>query len=315
VFGTLKVATIGTLMAGNGDTTDSEWWLRMHMRLHGSKPLVGMAAASHDAVDLTPNSGEGLVIDACDLTFASPLDLAAMVAAAHVASTTARPVALRVPSDRAVAAYLQRMDIARRLPSSAKIEGSFPSETRAHLMGSLLEVTRLDAGSAEDVGARLGRLVTEHFPDTRGRHVFGAVGELLDNAASHGVSDTGAFVAAQTYTGKTSGSRGFEVAVADTGMGVLAHLRQNPDFTGMHSAAQALAAALEPGVSGEPNDRGYGLGDLIGAAAASGQIEFHLRSGDAGIRVTGFPPSAHMVVLMRRMTIVGTWAWLRVAIP
>jgi hypothetical protein len=292
----------------------SEWQLRMHMRLDGNKPLVGLAAASNDAVDLTLTSGEDLVIDACDLAFASPLDLTAMVAAAHVARK-AGPVTLRVPSDISVAAYLQRMDVARRLPPSAKIEGSFPSETRAQLMGSLLEVTRLDAESAEDVGASVGRLVTDHFPDSRGRHVFGAVGELLDNAASHGTSDIGAFVAAQTYTGKTSGSRGFEVAVADTGMGVLAHLRQNPEFKGLNSAAQALAAALEPGVSGAPNKRGYGLGDLIGAAAASGQIEFHLRSGDAGIRVTGYPPSAHMGVLTRRMTIVGTWAWLRVAIP
>jgi hypothetical protein len=311
VFGALGRPAIGTLVIGNSNLTISEWQPRMHMRLHGNKPLVGLAVASHDAVDLGRNNGVQLVIDARELTFASPLDLTAIVAAAHAARTVG-PVTLQVPSSPSVAAYLQRMDLARRLPSVVRIEGSFPSETRAELFGSLLEVTPLNAATADDVGARLGRLVTGHFTDTKGRHIFRALGELIDNAVSHGVSDDGAFVAAQTYTGRTTGSRGFEVAVADTGMGVLPHLRQNPEFAGLESAAAALAAALRPGVSGAPNERGYGLGDLIDAAAASGEVDFHLRSGDAGIRVTGSPPSTFAAPLTRRMTITGTWAWLRV---
>jgi hypothetical protein len=183
------------------------------------------------------------------------------------------------------------------------------------LFGSLLEVTPLDAETADDVGARLGRLVTGHFVNAKGGHVFRALGELLDNAVSHGASAAGAFVAAQAYTGKTTGRRAFEVAVADTGMGVLSHLRHNPEFAGLDSAGEALTKALVPGVSGAPNERGYGLGDLIDAAAASGQIEFHLRSGDAGIRVIGHPAGDHMDLLPARMSIVGTWAWLRVEIP
>jgi hypothetical protein len=98
----------------------------MHVRLDGSKPLAALATASDDAVDLTSLGESGLVIDARGLAFASPMDLTALVASAHVAYALG-PVTLRVPADPSVAAYLQRMDVARRLPPTTRIDGSFPS--------------------------------------------------------------------------------------------------------------------------------------------------------------------------------------------
>src|SRR5439155_16664799 len=110
---------------------------------------------------------------------------------------------------------------------------------------------------------RLGRMITEHFAGVVAGPVFRGVGELIDNAVSHGDSQIGAFVAAQSYTGAISGRPGFEFAVCDTGMGVLDHLRGNPKYALVPDAPTALAYAIRPGVTGTSEPRGYGVADLL----------------------------------------------------
>jgi hypothetical protein len=197
-----------------------------------------------------------LVLDARRLLFASPLDLAAIVALAHTAAARRTRVAFVPPRDVAVASYAQRMDVVGRLPVGAVIEGSLPSERRTDCSGVLLEVSPLSPATIDNLVTGLGRMATAHFEGGVAGLVFRGVGELIDNAASHGESRLGAFVSAQTYTGTTSGRRGFEFAVCDTGIGVLTHLRGNPKYVDVPDARSALACALQPGVTGTSEPAG-----------------------------------------------------------
>jgi hypothetical protein len=159
------------------------------------------------------------------LRFACPLDLAGIVATAHWASAESMSVALKLPWETTAASYLQRMDVMRLMPSRTRVAGRVSPEHRTDLQDRLLEVTPLTPENANDVGERLGRLVAAYYAsysDGIGRIVYRACGELIANAVEHGSSTAGAFIAAQTYTGGTTGSPRLEFAVCDTGVGVRA---------------------------------------------------------------------------------------------
>ena len=156
--------------------------------------------------------------------------------------------------------------------------GQFTRETSALEMG----LGRAAFSAGADFGGGLGAL---QLQETYGK-VFAAMGELIDNAIDHGASGEGAFVAAQVYSGATSGRRGLEVAICDTGVGVLAHLRRNPKHADIPDSADALKQAFIPGVSGTTEDRGNGLSDLLSFLQFGGLARVHLRSGDGLATVT-----------------------------
>lgn len=281
----------------------------MHLRLTGRHPLLSRELQQAPARD-----GE-LVIDARRLVFAGPLELAATVALAHAARAGGHGTTFLTAADPNVTGYLQRMDVIRLMPPDTVIDGRLPAERRSDLASALLEVSPLDPETAEDMATKLGRLAAAHFSTATASKIFAAVGELIDNAVDHGASTEGAFVAAQVYTGATSGRRGFEVAICDTGVGVLTHLRRNPAHVDLPDAASALACAFQPGVSGTIDKRGNGLNDLLSQLEFGGLARFHLRSGDglATVTVRGRRRVKHA---HRTTTLVkGTWAWLRIRIP
>lgn len=279
------------------------------MRLTGRHPLL----SRH--LQQSPSPDGRFVIDACRLVFAGPLDLAATVALAHAARARGQGITFVTAADPNVTAYLQRMDVIRRMPPGTIIEGRLPAERRSDLPHELLEVSPLAPGTAEDMGTRLGRLAAAHFSGAITAKIFSAVGELIDNAVDHGFSPEGAFVAAQVYTGTTSGRRGLEMAICDTGMGVFAHLCRNPAHADLPDAASALERALRPGVSGTTDQRGNGLNDLLSQLQFGGLARLHLRSGGGLATVT--VRGARRVSRSHSTTtpVTGTWAWLRVRIP
>jgi hypothetical protein len=281
----------------------------MHFRLAGRHPLLGRNLPQ------TPISEDRLVLDARALTFAGPLELAAAVALTHTARAEGRSATLITPVDPNLTAYLQRMDVIRRMPTDTGIEGRLPGEQRADLADSLLEVSPVTPATADDVAARLGRLASAHFGAKTGQVVFAAFGELLDNAIEHGASPAGAFVAAQTYTGTTSGRRGFELAICDTGIGVLSHLRRNPANASLTGAANALERAIRPGVTGTTELRGYGLNDLLSHLTVGGLTRLHLRSGDGLATLTVRRQERVERFWTTTAPVEGTWAWMRVRIP
>lgn len=276
--------------------------------LSGRHPLL------RSDLSLTGVDTHRLVLDARRMRFAGPQELAAMVALASSASVNQLEVILRMPEDQNVASYLQRMNVVDRVGTFAAVEGPVPALPREDRAMRLLEVTALSPSNADDIAERLGQMAIDRLGRRTARAAFRGIGELIDNAISHGLSSTGAFVAAQAYSGATSRRPGLEFAVSDTGVGVLAHLRRNPMNTDIADAETALRRALEAGVTGTGQVRGHGLPDLIDATRRGGVGRLVLRSGNAIASV--------IVRQTRRLTcktvaapVDGTWAWLRVRVP
>ncbi|WP_435771393.1 hypothetical protein [Nocardioides sp. SYSU DS0651] len=284
----------------------------MELVLVGDKPLA-------TAGIMTFETGlDSLLLDATQLGFASPLDLAGLVATAHWASAESIPVTVKVPTDDSVASYLERMNVLRRMPSRTRVVGRVPTSPRTDLQGRLLEVTHLTEGNVDDVADQVGRLVTSFYADyspTAGHVVYRACGELLANAVEHGRSVTGAFVAAQTYTGETTDAPRLEFAVCDTGIGVMNHLRRNPRHSHLTRDEIALSTALQAGVSGVEDDRGNGLSDLVDHTRHHGRIHFQMRSGRGEIRVCGNAETREQTLSDRPDQTTGTWAWLAHRMP
>ncbi|RJS45266.1 ATP-binding protein [Nocardioides cavernaquae] len=281
----------------------------MDLILAGDMPLASAAFLSGQDPDR-------LVIDATALAFACPLDLAGIVAWAHWASSHSLPVTLNLPHDQATAAYLQRMDVLRHLPSRSRIVGRLPPDTRNDQTGSLLEVTALNPGNVDDLSERLGPLVMGFYgEDTEaGAAVLRACGELISNAAEHGPSERGAFMAAQLHTGTTTDGTRLEFAVCDTGIGVMNHLRQNPKYAHYTQDKYAIARATKAGVTGVTggrNDkRGNGLWDVVTDARKFGEASLQIRSGKGEVRVHGTPDMLKLTSSDRPDQTAGTWAWL-----
>lgn len=283
----------------------------MEFQLAGRHPLLRrelhMAGADLD----------GLVIGAQRLQFASPLDLTAMAAMAWTYAAAGVPVGLRTPRELHVTSYLQRMDLLTHLPEGTRIEGSVPDEVRTDRSTTLLEVSPLTEESEAGISSRLGAVIQANFAESVSRRVFQGIGELIDNATTHGSSATGAYIAAQFYSGRTTNVPRLEVAICDTGIGVLDHLRQNPDHAGLSTSADALMRALEPNVTGTGahEKRGNGLPDLLRFTGQVGTARLVMRSGDGLTRVGRRGHGSTRSQLTTSNSVQGTWAWVRVSFP
>ncbi len=283
----------------------------MELVLAGDRPLAEVAF-------LSGVGPESLVIDATKLTFACPLDLAGIVATAHWASSAAIEVTLRLPSDPAAAAYLQRMDVLRQMPARTRIQGRLLPEARTDRRSQLMEVTALNERNVNDMSERLGPLVTGLYRNrpAAGAAVFRACSELMSNATEHGLSERGAFFAVQLHTGRTTGSPRLEFAVCDTGIGIMDHLRRNPSYDYLARDELAIAKAIEAGVSGVAAEgRGNGLSDAIAHTRKYGQVDFQIRSGRGEVRVTGTADAEEISKSDRLDQTSGTWAWLTHHVP
>ena len=116
--------------------------------------------------------------------------------------------------------------------------------------------------------------------------LMGALGELQDNVFEHsGRPETGVIAYA-------AGDGTFEFVVADAGRGVLASLRENPEFAGLEDSGAALRVAASDGASryARSTGHGYGIGQLF-RALAHDAAELRFRSGDHALRLWGDAPS------------------------
>lgn len=116
--------------------------------------------------------------------------------------------------------------------------------------------------------------------------LMGALGELQDNVFEHsGRPGTG-------LVAYGAGNGAFEFVVADAGRGVLASLRENPEFAHLANSGAALRIAASDGTSrhARSTGHGYGIGRLF-RALAHDAAELRFRSGDHALRLWGDAPS------------------------
>lgn len=116
--------------------------------------------------------------------------------------------------------------------------------------------------------------------------LIGALGELQDNVFEHsGKPETGIAVYGVT-------DKAFEFVVGDCGIGVLATLKQNPEFADLDDSGQALVRMASDGASrfGRNTGHGFGISRLFRSLADEfGELRF--RSGDHALRVWGDSPN------------------------
>lgn len=260
-------------------------------------------------IECTSRAGDA-VIDASELTFARPLDLVVLTMLAAYRGARGR-VAIRLPEDDGVASYLQRMDVVRQVRPHAAIHGTLPPDERMERDDVLSEVSHVDdVADVEALAANYFHLAEANVPRRLAKLLFKAVGELLDNACTHAESEAGAFVAAQVYSGASSGTPGLELAVADAGIGVPAHLRRNARFADLRDPVTELATALTRGASGTGDRRGNGIPDVIDGAR-DGWGEFAIRSSNVMARLAVSRTRTAMRLTRFQHRVPGTWIWLR----
>lgn len=130
------------------------------------------------------------------------------------------------------------------------------------------------------------------FPSRAASRFMGAMGEIADNVLEHsGAAPTGFVV----FRGRPGS---FEFVVADDGIGVLASLRSNPEYSHLVDEGDALQCALTDGESrfGKAAQRGTGFSTLFRSLLNMNAL-LRFRSGDHALGMHGKSPtlvSAHV---------------------
>ena len=182
-------------------------------------------------------SVDPLCFDLEDLTFIRPVGFAFLAACCDWRSYRQLTTMITPPKKPEVLQYIQRMDFFHSFGSSV------PEGFRRHdPHGHFVELERLVDGSA--VGHVVPR-VTEVLCSRRESEMFKLIefclGEMIGNALQH--SQSSAFVCAQKY------KNGFaHMAVADSGIGIREHLKQN--YPAIRNDQEAIELALRPGTTG-----------------------------------------------------------------
>jgi anti-sigma regulatory factor (Ser/Thr protein kinase) len=262
-----------------------------------------------DADDL-----DEVIFDASRLGFCCPMDLAGVVAWASALSEDGVDVVFIAPDSGDMSRYIERMDTYHHLDlAGVAIAGAVGKSRRNDRQDSLIELSSVyDAEDAEGFANKTFALVKKRLGLHEARANHSMISELLENAVTHSDSAVGAFAAAQVYPTK----RRIEVGVADAGIGIRAHLRGNPEHRGVRDDPDAIALAIQKGVTGvvEPEGslRGQGFTNLLEVAGKHGAA-LVLRTGSGRGTVVARPMrDTHTHTAHTDADIPGTWALLAV---
>jgi hypothetical protein len=279
------------------------------VKFQGRRPSLRAAIPASD-----PTIPE-LVLDASELTWASPMDLTGLAAWACVGDP--QTTTLILPQAPGPAAYLSRidaLDVVRE--SGVTMHGVIPTGERADLSDRLIEVRHM---RTEADGRRFDSdvfsLVNKTAGDRAARYVLALLGELSENAFRHSCTSVGVFGSAQIYTGATTSRPGIEISISDAGKGILASLQENPHHASLSRCAQAVGASLQPGVTADVDDSGNDeVGHGGGLPRVIERLRVHrgrlvLRSGDGMARV-----ASRARVMATPIAVPGTWSWIRLDI-
>jgi hypothetical protein len=249
-------------------------------------------------------------MDLSGLTWATPFDIAALAAVWTRTALAGNPPEVVLPDDPTVRAYLVDVGLSDVIP------GDWGSGGGCAVDLPWLPLTRVATADAwDDLQRQLWPAAMAALGDSvLARRTLEILGELVDNAATHGASDVGTFVCAQRYTGSTSGlPRGVWLGVADAGIGVPNHLRLNPKYAGIARDSDLIVLARKEWITGTADQRGWGLVEVFEAAVASGPSRVLIRSfaGEGEFRLR---PDQRLYVRKRDVEprVPGTWIHLRI---
>jgi hypothetical protein len=252
--------------------------------------------------------GGASVLDLSELTMATPFDLVGIASMAH---SMPDPSMLTIipPTDDQVANYLQRMDLFRQMPSDVAIFPALKPEL-PRFEAPVIEVTHIrEPDDVDALAAAVVPRIRAAVSHDAWRALYDILVELGENAATHGASGAGAFVAAQYYSGRTSGmAEGFWIGVADSGIGIRDHLSGRAEYSELESDAEAIEMAAKLWVTGTKERRGIGLVIVRERSGLLGRGEVLIRSGTGEGRFFQRPSGASTARYRERLpSIPGTW--------
>lgn len=200
-----------------------------------------------------------LVIDLANLEMVDPLFVARLRGLIDLHAADGRQITVVPPRKDLIRKYLEFMQLASGLPTNCECALSsvdVPGSSKI-----LIPIRRLNSpADVEDLERALGDLYLAHFsgPLSKLAEAFTrTVGEISDNATTHGKSSVGvSYVAANRYP------KGCTLAVGDLGVGIPAHMRKAfPEF---QDDGDAIRVATHEGKSGTGDpQRGIGYQYVI----------------------------------------------------
>ncbi len=226
------------------------------------------------------------MIDASRLEWVEPAGLVQLVLLLHRAAELSTHVAFVAPDWYDARRYLARMGFYEQVPKAVVFQNAVdPASVRRRSDCDVLVAVRgfKTDGDVEDLMADLARFLQRMVVDKAitGRifaTLVAAIPELAGNAASHSASPWGGFIAAQTYR------QGSYLAVGDLGMGIRRHLIRNPKWSHLTTDEEAIKKAMEPGVSGTADRRGYGFDYVLEELEQTAGAELLIRSGHGWVK-------------------------------
>lgn len=232
-------------------------------------------------------------LDLRAVEFVEPAGLCGLAALLEFLTARSDNVSVAL-SGRNVAAYLERMDFFRLFSGRVEVYPDMSSleERERHNPGTLQELVNFhEEEEIKDIIQRISDILEgrEYFLRERVA-ICSTLSEVCGNAAEHGRSSFGAYVAVQAYDHIVSGSRrdGEEViiSIADGGPGIRQTLTRNPaygDHTGTDN--EAIRHALQMGVTSTAEiGRGGGL-TLVAQLSARSGGSLSIRSGSGRVTV------------------------------
>jgi hypothetical protein len=147
------------------------------------------------------------------------------------------------------------------------------------------------------------------FPVATAQSLAAAIREMESNVHEHSDRASTGIIVFQARP------HDFEFVVADAGVGILATLREAPEFRHLSDHGRALHAALQEGVSryGRSADHGNGFRDLFrGLVDLNADLRF--RSGDHALTISG-QLDLKQAVLAQKAPFQGFLASVRCSVP
>lgn len=197
-----------------------------------------------------------LVLDLTAVEWISPLGVVAVLATALGAQHRHIRVTVIAPSNRIARTYLERIGFWQELKRQGWDADADLDLAEDYQVGACIPVaplsTEFEVEQATNTLLIALRDVVAAGMDER---IWTVAIELTQNAREHG---SPCYVVVQTHSGRTSGTPGIHVAVADFGPGFAETLRP---ALGRMTDDRAILKAFEERVSGTGlPDRGFGLG-------------------------------------------------------